>query len=170
VIGRPEPSEHVPYYGKYIALVPGEDILAAFDSETATTRALLESVTAEKSLHRYGPGKWSIRESVLHLADCERVWVYRALRFARADATPLEGFESEGWVPHSGAASRPWPSVLQEYGDVRRATIDFFRSLPPEAWRRSGAADGNRVSVRALAYMTLGHDIHHRTLIRERYL
>jgi len=170
VIGRPDPSEHVPYYGRYVALVPGEDILEAFDSQTEATRALLAGITAEKSLHRYGPGKWSIRESLLHVADCERVWLYRALRFARADETPLAGFDSDGWAARSGADARSWESLRQEYDDVRCATIDFFRDLPAEAWQRSGTADGNRASVRALAYMTLGHDIHHRTLIRERYL
>ncbi len=168
--GRPDPTEHVAYYSRYIALVPGEDALAAFESETAATRALLEAIPPQKSLHRYEPAKWSIRESVIHVTDCERVWAYRALRFARGDEAPLVGFESNDWVPASQADARPWPSILEEYAAVRRSTVAFFRSLSPEAWRRSGTADGNRATVRALAYIILGHDIHHRTVIRERYL
>ena len=170
MIGRPDPSEHVPYYARYVAYVPGEDILAAFDSETEATRALLAGVSEERSLHRYDTGKWSIRETVIHVVDCERVWLYRALRFARGDEKPLVGFESEEWVAQSNADARPWESIRREYEDVRRATIDFYRGIAPEAWRRSGTADGNRFSVRALAFMTLGHDIHHRNLVRDRYL
>lgn len=168
--GRPEPTEHVAYYARYIALVPGDEVLAAFDTETPATQELLEGIPAAKSLHRYEPGKWSIRESVIHVADCERVWAYRALRFARGDEADLKGFESNDWVPTSQADARPWPSILEEYAAVRRSTAALFRSLSPEAWRRSGTADGNRASVRALAYIILGHDIHHRALMRERYL
>lgn len=170
MIGRPEPSEHVPYLERYISLVPGEDIFEAFDSETRTTRALLDAISEEKSLHRYDPAKWSIREAWIHLLDSERVFAYRALRFARADEGAVEGFEPDEWVGPSAADLRSWPSIRQEYDDVRRATIAFFRNLPPPAWLRSGVAGGGRVSVRALAYTILGHDIHHRTQVRERYL
>jgi len=170
VIGRPESSEHVPYFDRYISLVPGEDVLAAFESETATTRALLEGIAPVSSLHRYDPAKWSIRETWVHVLDCERVFVYRALRLARGDALELEGFEPDAWAAPSAADARSWPSILSEYGDVRRATIAFFRNLPAEAWLRAGKAGGNRVSVRALAYIAVGHDIHHRVLIQQRYL
>jgi uncharacterized damage-inducible protein DinB len=170
VIGRPEPTEHSPYYAKYIALVPGEDILKAFEAETAATRALLQAITPEKSLERYDPVKWSIRQAWLHVVDCERVFAYRVLRFARADKAPLPGFDSDDWVGPAAADSRPWPSILQEYDDVRRATLTLLRGLPEDAWLRTGSADGNPASVRALAHIILGHDIHHRTVLRERYL
>ncbi len=170
MIGRPDSSEHAPYFDRYISLVPGADILAAFDSETAAARGFLQKIAPEKSLHRYAPGKWSIRESVLHVLDCERVFVYRALRFGRGEETAVEGFEPDDWVAPSGADSRPWPSILAEYDDVRRATIAFFRNLPDDAWSRAALAGGNRISVRALAYVIVGHDVHHRNVIRERYL
>ncbi len=170
VIGRPESSEHVPYFDRYISLVPGDDILAAFETETATTLAFLDAIPPARSLHRYESAKWSIRESWVHVLDCERVFVYRAMRLARGDATELESFEPDAWTAPSAADARSWPSILSEYGDVRRATIAFFRNLPAEAWLRTGKAGGNVVSVRALAYISVGHDIHHRTLIRDRYL
>lgn len=170
MIGRPEPSEHIPYFDRYIALVPGEDVLAAFESVTEATRSFLEAIPPDRSLHRYDPAKWSVREAWVHVLDCERVFVYRALRLARGDEIDLEGFEPDDWAAPSAADARSWPSILSEYGDVRRATIAFFRNLPAEAWSRAGNAGGNRLSVRALAYIAVGHDIHHRTLIRERYL
>jgi uncharacterized damage-inducible protein DinB len=170
VIGRPDSSEHAPHFDGYISLVAGADILAAFDSETDATRAFLHTIAPEKSLYRYAPGKWSIRESVLHVVDCERVFVYRALRFGRGERTAVEGFEPDDWVAPSGADGRPWPSILAEYDDVRRATIGLFRHLPEDAWPRAAPAGGNRISVRALAYVVVGHDMHHRNVIRERYL
>ena len=168
--GRPASSEHVPYHGKYIALVPGEDVLAAFENQSAATRTFLASISSDKSLHRYDPAKWSVREAWVHVLDCERVFVYRALRLARGDTAALEGFEPDRWGPPSGADARSWRSILLEYEDVRRATIAFFRNLPEDAWLRTGKVGGNFVSVRALAWIAVGHDIHHRTVIRDLYL
>lgn len=167
---RPDPSEHDPYYGKYVALVPEGDVFEAFETETATTLALLESVTAERSLHRYAPGKWSLRQTYVHVADGERVFAYRALRFARGDLTELPGFEPEDYVPSADADARSWLSIVDEYAAVRRSSIALFRNLPEAAWTRAGIASGSRMSVRAVAYNILGHDIHHRKLVHERYL
>ncbi|HEY3203488.1 MAG TPA: DinB family protein [Thermoanaerobaculia bacterium] len=167
---RPDPSEYAPYFGKYIALVPGDDILGAFESETAATLALLGNITEQQSLYRYATGKWSIGETIVHIADTERVFAYRALRFARADAAELGSFEPDDYVVPSGADSRSWRSIVDEYVAVRQATVALFRNLPFDAWARTGVGGGNRMSVRALAYNILGHDIHHRNVLRERYL
>lgn len=167
---RPEPSEHQPYFGKYISLVPDGDILATLSSVRDGTLSVLENVSEEKSLHRYGPGKWSIRECYVHLTDSERVFSYRALRFARADQTPLAGFEQDDYIAPAAADSRPWAGIVEEYRTVRAATIALFANLPEEAWIRSGVASGHPISVRALAYVAAGHDLHHRRLLLERYL
>jgi uncharacterized damage-inducible protein DinB len=170
VIGRPEPSEQAADWGPYIALVPGADLLAAYEPETAATRELFAGISEEASLRRYAPEKWSIREVVIHVADGERIYAYRVLRFARGDATPLASYESHNYVPPSGADGRSWRDLVGEWESVRRATVTLLRGLPEEAWGRSGRAAGNLVSVRGLAWFILGHDIHHRRLIRERYL
>jgi DinB superfamily len=167
---RPDPSEHSAYYGRYIALVPEGDLFAVFDFETTATRTFLEGVSEVLSLHRYAAGKWSLRETFVHVTDAERIFGYRAMRFARGDQTELPGFEPDDYVLPSGADERSWRSIVEEYAAVRAASLAFYRGLPAEAWSRSGLASGARVSVRALAYITLGHDIHHRTLARERYL
>lgn len=167
---KPDPSEHDPYYGRYVALVPAGDLFEAFETETATTLALLESITEERSLHRYASGKWSLRQTFVHLADGERVFACRALRFARGDVTELPGFEPEDYVAPAEADARSWRSIVDEYAAVRRATIALLRNLPRAAWTRAGVASGARMTVRAAAYVILGHDIHHRKLARERYL
>lgn len=170
VIGRPEPSEYTPYIGKYIALVAGDDLFAAFRDETAATQELLGAVTEEKSLHRYAPGKWSIRETYVHLVHVERILGYRALRFARGDRTELPSFEPEDFVAPSKADFRSWSSIVEEYDAVRPATIALFRNLREDAWLRTGTGGGYVLSVRAVAWNILGHDAHHRTIVRERYL
>ena len=167
--GRPDSSEHSEYYAKYVALVPGDDILSAFDAEHVVTMDLLRTITEERSLHRYAEGKWSIREVCVHLSDVERISTYRALRFARNDATELPGYESHEYVPPAAADSRSWSSLVEEFAAVRGATVALFRNLPAEAWLRRGVGGGHPVSVRGLAYIIVGHEIHHRNLLRERY-
>jgi uncharacterized damage-inducible protein DinB len=166
---RPDASEHAPYYGKYTSLVPDGDIVQTLLAQRDTTFAVLQSISDEKSLYRYAPGKWSIRQCYVHLIDTERIFTYRALRFARADQTALAGFEQDNYVIPSGADSRSWQSIVDEYRTVRAATVALFANLPEDAWSRTGTASNNPVSVRAIAYITAGHDIHHRNMLREHY-
>lgn len=168
-IGRPAADEFFEYYGKYIDKVPGEDALSALSSQIPETLGLLRPVTEEKALHRYAPGKWSIKEVVGHLADSERVFAYRALRFGRGDATPLPGFEENQYVPAGHFDLRPLSDVIDEYAAVRAASIALFRGLDAEALVRRGSANGKSVSVRALAWIAAGHELHHRGLLVERY-
>jgi uncharacterized damage-inducible protein DinB len=168
--GRPEPTEHAAYFGKYIALVEGHDAVAALELSTRETEALLRSITDERSHHRYAPEKWSLREVFVHVADVERVFAYRALRVARGDEAPLEGFDPDTWMHRAGAGSRQWSDIAREVESVRAATLSLFHSLPHDAWTRQGTADESPVSVRALAFMIAGHEMHHREVIAERYL
>jgi uncharacterized damage-inducible protein DinB len=170
ISGRPDPSEHAPYYGKYIALVEGRDAVAALELSTRESDALLRSITEERSHHRYAPEKWSLREVFVHVSDVERVFAYRALRVARGDDTPLEGFDPDTWMHRAGADARPWAEIAREVESVRASTLTLFHSLPAEAWTRVGTADDNPVSVRALAFMIAGHEAHHRQVIAEKYL
>jgi uncharacterized damage-inducible protein DinB len=121
-------------------------------------------------LHRYAAAKWTIKEVLVHVVDDERIYAYRALRFARGDRTQLPGFEQDDYTPLSGANQRPLDDILAEYAAVREATIALFRGLPEEALLRSGVADGKRASVRALGYHIAGHEAHHVSILRERYL
>jgi uncharacterized damage-inducible protein DinB len=168
---RPTPSEYAPFYEKYVALVPESDsFLDLFEAQTAATLAALGEVGEDKSLHRYAPGKWSIRESFVHVADTERIFTYRALRFARGDGRELTGFDQDEYILPSEADRRTWSSIVNEYAAVRQATLALFRNLPADAWTRTGTANNHGVSVRALAYITAGHELHHMALLRERYL
>src|ERR1700729_1380040 len=131
MITPPEPAEYQSYYGRYISLVPGPDLVQTLDLQIARTLPALRDITEEKSLYRYAPGKWSIKEVLGHLIDAERIFAYRALRFARRDSTPLPGFDQDPYVSAANFDSRPWHDFIAEFEHVRRSTILFFRALAP---------------------------------------
>ena len=168
--GRPEPGEAAAYYSTYIDRIASPDIRGALEAQSAEIVPFLRTVTEKKSRHRYAPGKWSVREMWSHVNDAERVFLYRALWFARGFDSPLPSFEQETAVRTAGADEIAWAEHIEEFRAVRSATLAFFRHLPAGAWKRTGVASGNPVSVRALAYIIAGHAAHHRAILEERYL
>jgi uncharacterized damage-inducible protein DinB len=167
---QPQTTEYAPYYGKYTALVPEGDILETLSSQLENTLSTLRALSEEQAASRYAPGKWSIKEVVGHMIDGERIFTHRALRFARNDSTPLPGFEQDDYVGAGNFDRRSINDLIEEFEQVRRATLCLLRSLDEEAWLRRGIASEAEVSVRALAYITAGHETHHMQIIRERYL
>jgi hypothetical protein len=168
-IARPEPGEYAPYYEKYISLVPGTDILGALESQRRQTLILLCGRDDQEGNLRYAPDKWSVKELLGHVCDTERIFAYRALRISRADRSPVEGFEQDDYVRNGPFAHRPIAELIDDYIAVRRATLTLFRNLDEQAWTRVGIANNNEVSVRALAYITAGHELHHKRILEEKY-
>src|SRR5688572_11005615 len=154
--GRPAASEYAPYYEGYISLV-GDDVLAALNSQHAETMRLLRGIPEERGSFRYTEGKWSIKEVVGHIIDGERIFVHRALRFARNDQTELPGFDQDTYVANSNHNNLKMSDITDEYDAVRRATIAMFQNLDGDAWRRRGVANKNEISVRAVAFVIAGH-------------
>ncbi len=170
LLGPPTPSEYDPHFGAYVALVPETDYLAALASQLDAGLRLLRSVPPGKADHRYAPGKWSVKEVVGHVTDAERVFAYRALAFARGERAPLPGFDENAWAREARFGRLPLEALVAEYESVRRSTMHLFAHLDPEAWTRIGTANGVAISVRALAYVIVGHDRHHAGVLAERYL
>jgi len=168
-IAAPDASEYAPYYGRYITLVGGHDVIAALEDQPRETLARL-SLSEEQGDFRYAPDKWSIKEVLGHVIDAERVFAYRALRFARNDRTPLASFEQDDYVRSGNFGDRRLADLIEEFVSVRRATIWLFRQLTGEAWMRRGIASDNPVTVRAIAYIIAGHELHHRRVLQEKYL
>ena len=164
------PGEYTSYQDTYISLVPGNDILATFENQRRQMLLLLSGRTEADGDLRYAPGKWSLKEVVGHLNDTERIMSYRALRIARGDATPIEGFEQDDYVRNGPCARLAIADLIEDYIAVRRATITLFRNLDEPAWTRHGIANKNEVTVRALAYIIAGHELHHRKMIEDKYL
>lgn len=167
---RPGAGEYAPYYEKYVSLVPAGDIVETLRRQSSDTLALLGGVDDARALSRYEPGKWSVKEVVGHILDSERVFAYRALRFARGDETPLPGYDQDAYVSAANFDARPLASLAADFGRVRASTVSLFESLDPEAWTRRGVANENPASVRAIAHIIAGHELHHVRILRERYL
>ena len=169
-IGRPEPTEYAPYYEKYVSLVPEDDVVSGLDEQGRTTLDLLRGLEEEGSRYRYAPGKWSIKEVAGHIIDTERVMAYRALYFGRRNEAAVPGFDQDVTAGHAPYDRLPLSEILDEYESVRRSSLHLFRHFDKDAWLRRGAANNNEVTVRALAYVILGHERHHVEILRSRYI
>jgi hypothetical protein len=170
VTGRPERAEAAPYYFRYIDLVPGGDVLERLESQLGETAAFLGRITDEKSLHRYAPDKWSIRQVLGHVNDAERVFLFRAFWFARGFETPLPSYDEKVGAGTAQADRFPWSAHVEDFRAARLSTLAFFRNLPAEAWMAQGVASDNPFTVRALAYILAGHVAHHTKVLQEKYL
>ena len=155
--------------GRYINLVPEEDLLSALESQTRETERLLRSISEEKSRYRYAPEKWSIKTLVRHVTDTERIFGYRILAMARGESHPLPGFDENAYAAASEADERRFGDLVEEWRTVRAATITLLRGLSPRAWEGSGTVNDTKRSVRSIAYNTLGHERHHLKVLRDKY-
>ncbi len=169
-IARPDVAEYPEYFQRYVRLVPDGDIVEHLVRQRDETTELLAGLSEEQTLFRYAPGKWSVKQVIGHLSDTERVFVYRALRFSRNDATPLPGFEENDFVANANFDERPLGNLLGEFCTVRDASIAFFGTLNDELALRRGVANEMEFTVRSVPYIVAGHERHHVAVLRERYL
>jgi uncharacterized damage-inducible protein DinB len=167
---RPAVNEYAAFYEKYVSIVPHAEILSVLEAQRLQMAQFLAACSERDGNFRYAPDKWTMKEVVGHVIDAERIFTYRALRIARGDATPLSSFAQDDYVPASGASRRQLHEMAEEFAAVRAATLALFRSLDDQAWVRRGVASNNEVTVRALAFITAGHELHHRRILEERYL
>lgn len=168
-ISRPQAGEYNPYYDRYISLVKSDDILATLERQAPDTIALLKPAAA-KADFRYAPGKWSVKEVLGHVNDTERIMTYRALRIARGDKTPIEGFEQDDYIRGGNFGERTLADLIDEFAVIRKATLEFFRHLDADAAARRGTANKDEISARALPFIIAGHELHHRRILQEKYL
>ncbi|SFT28070.1 DinB superfamily protein [Paenibacillus sp. BC26] len=170
LLTRPSADEYGSHFGTYIAAAPDGDLREALEVNRSQTTALYSALTEEQALYRYAPGKWSLKEVLGHITDTERIMSYRLLRAARGDRTPLPGFDENDFVQGASFDNETVAALLENYNAVKGATAALLRSLPPEAFLRKGFASNTDISARALAYVIVGHELHHLNVIRERYL
>lgn len=170
MIGRPQTTEFAPYYATYINQVPGVNPSIIIETQLADSLQFFSSVDEKTSLYRYAPGKWSMRQSFSHINDTERAFAFRALWFARGFTDPLPSFDQNIAVQGADADRISWAAHIDEFREIRLATISLFKNLPQEAWLRAGTASGNPFTVRSLAFIIPGHVAHHINIFRDRYL
>ena len=170
MIGRPQTDEAAPYYFTYINKVAGDDPVGAIENQLEESLALFAGISEGKSLYRYAPEKWSMRQVLNHVTDTERSFAFRALWFARGFETPLPSYDQNIASAGAEADSILWGAHVEEFRRVRLSTISLFKNLPSAAWMRSGIASDNRFTVRSLSFITAGHVTHHVAILQERYL
>lgn len=168
--GRPDKSEAAEYYFLYIDQVAGDDAQAVLRNQLESWPKSLSGITEEQSLHRYAPGKWSIREVLNHITDTERAFAFRALWFSRGFDMPLPSYDQNLAAAGAGADRIAWAAHVEEFRRVRLATLSLFENMPAEGWARGGVASGNFVTVRALCFIMAGHFAHHLRILEEKYL
>jgi len=167
---RPDKSEYPDYCEGYVSKVPAGDIVTVLRAQLDDSLALFRSIPETRGSYRYAEGKWSVKEVIGHITDGERILAYRALRFARGDATPLAGYEQDDYVLGGGFEGRSLKDLIDEFETVRRATISLFSSFDGEVWSRRGVANKNEMSVRGIAYVLAGHERHHVEILRNKYM
>ena len=167
--GRPADTEFAPFYARYVALVPEDDVVAALDAQVEEFRRLRSRVAPGRESFRYAPDKWSVRQVVGHVTDGERVFGHRLFCFSRGEQAPLPPFDENAYVAQSAYDRLPLAELVDELVTVRLGNLAVLRRLDVEAWGRVGTASGKPVTVRALAYVLAGHPRHHLAILRERY-
>lgn len=169
-MSRPDLSRVPEFYHGYISKTKGDDVMAALRNSTRELFSLLKSIPPEKHDHRYAEGKWTIKEVVQHMIDAERVFAYRALRFARKDDTPLPGFDENLFAQTAKADRRNWNDLIEEFVALRQASEAMFTSFDDEQLESSGIANEHSNYVLGIGYILAGHVNHHCQVIKERYL
>lgn len=167
--GRPQTDEAAPRYFTYIDKVAGDDILGTLESQLDESLTLFRGISEERSLHRYAPDKWSIRQVLSHVSDTERAFAYRALWFARGFQEPLLSFDQTTAAAGAQADTLAWAAHVEDFRRVRLASISLFRNMPEPAWLKRGVVSSYPFTVRALAFIAAGHAAHHLNILRTRY-
>ena len=166
----PDPATLPEFYAGYVSHVQHLDVMDALRQSASATDKIIRTIPEEKGEYRYAEGKWSIKELLNHLIDGERVFAYRAMRFARKDETPLPGFEEKDYAPRANAHGRSLNELADELNHLRITTIDLFKSFTPEMLQQKGVANSSVISVINIGYVIAGHMIHHQNVLAERYL
>ena len=167
--GRPSADEHLPYFSRYIDLVPDGGIVAQLASQLEPLLSRLAGLSQAQALHRYAPDRWSVLEVIGHLCDVERVFSFRALHLARGDASALPGFDQDVWMRGVDWNDRRLADVLAEWRAARAAALGVFEHLSAEAWSRRAVVSGHALTPRACAYIMVGHVRHHVRSLEETY-
>lgn len=167
---RPLPGEYAEGYATYIAEAGEGEVLALLQAQQEEVAALFAQLSEDQGAFRYAPGKWSLKDLLLHLSDSERIFAYRCLRIGRGDATPMPGFEENAYAAAAQADARAMADLVADWRAVRTASLTLFRGMPAGAWLNRGTTNNRAITARCIPYLTLGHAAHHLVVLRERYL
>ena len=166
---RPTPAEYAPHFDRYVSLVRESDVLAVLNGQAEKIHAALSGLSDERAAHRYAPDKWSVRESLGHIIDAERVFGYRAMSIARGEVQPLVSFDQDAYASSANHDQAPIDELAEQFATLRRSHVLMLKHLRPEAWGRVGVVGEHPTSTRGMAFIMAGHVRHHANVLKERY-
>ena len=169
-LAQPQPGEYAEAYAHYLGTPVQGDVLTLLETQAAELGLLFRRFSDSQALHRYAPGKWSLKDLLQHLTDTERMFTYRCLRIGRGDTAPLPGFDENAFAAAAQSDGRPLGLLLVDFQAARAASLALFRSLPEAAWLNPGTTNGRQVTARCMPYFALAHAAHHLAVVRERDL
>ncbi len=169
-MSKPIPASYSAYFKRYIDQVAEDELPAAFENQLPAAKQFLSGISEEKSMYAYDTGKWTIKEVLQHIIDAERIFNYRALCFARKEASSLPGFDENLYADNSNASSRSWQELVDEFLSVRKSTEYLYKSFTEEMLDHPGISNNNPATARSFGFITLGHFNHHKKIVEERYL
>jgi len=169
MLDRPTADDYPASFQSYVARVPDGDVLQHLRTQGERTRAMFARLDEAKGAYQYAPGKWTVKRLLLHVTDGERLFCYRAMCIARGEQNPLPGFDENLYAGNDGSDARTLHAIVAEYASVRAATLTLFAGIDASSWARRGIANGKPVTAGALPWVVAGHELHHLTVLRERY-
>lgn len=169
-MARPQPGDFAPFYQNYINLVEADDLQEAFSKYNQIIKSFYNQLPEAKGNYAYADGKWTVKEVLQHIIDAERVFAYRALCFARKDKTAFPGFDENAYAVNSNANGRTLTDLQIEFSAVRHSTNLLFQSFFEEQLAELGTASNNAVTVNAIGFIIIGHLLHHKNVLEQRYL
>lgn len=169
-MSQPTINDYAPYYHNYVMSVQEDDLKTAFLNQSSTMELFLNSIPEAKADYAYAEGKWTVKQLLLHMIDTERIFAHRALWFARQSPVPLSGFDENEFAAIADVNNRTLQSLVEEMIAVRRSTVSLFHSFSEKELNTAGTANNHSITVNALGFVTLGHFLHHKRILEERYL
>jgi uncharacterized damage-inducible protein DinB len=169
-MSRPQAGEYAPYFNRYIQLVEEDDCVKALDASVASLNSFLGAIPEGKADYAYADGKWTVKQLLQHVIDAERIFAYRALSLSRGEQNPLPGFDENEYGNHATARDRSLSSLVSEFRNLRRSTIDLFASFNEQQLNELGVASNHPTKTNSLGFIILGHWRHHERILKERYL
>lgn len=169
-MSKPLPTDYPPYFEKYVAQVPEDDLTTAFANQLPVIENFLRSITEEKSAFAYDKDKWTLKELLQHIIDTERIFNYRVLCFSRRETASLPGFDENEYAKNSNSNTRKWNDLVNEFLAVRNATEMLYKSFSAEMLERAGISNDKQSTVKSMGFISIGHFYHHKKIMEERYL
>jgi uncharacterized damage-inducible protein DinB len=167
---KPVTGSYPEYFDRYISQVSENDAVTALQNQQQVIDTFFDAIPPSKEMYAYAEGKWTLKELLQHIIDTERIFIFRALCFARHETQSLPGFDENSYAENSNANAREWQSLCEEMKAVRNSALLLFESFTNDMLQSTGNANNKPTTANAIGFIIAGHFAHNKKIITERYL